>query len=97
MSQYDETTEKNAEERFPRETTTRCDGKVSILGDNERRREGFTAGRNSAKESLEILARALEHIEGLCSLSKTGTSIPRAAACDAIAAVKARGDYPFEE
>jgi hypothetical protein len=50
----------------------------------------FTAGRNSAKESLGILARALQHIKD--NMIEDYSSID-----EAIAQVKERGDWPLPE
>lgn len=64
----------------------------------------FTAGRNSAKESLSIALRALERAKGFFDLVANQTAVPREmnfperdAVIEAIAQIKSRGDYiPME-
>ena len=86
MSQFDETTENKAEEYA-----------ISKLPLNfywkEAYKTAFKETRNSAKESLAILARALDFHEGSCVTAEG----QRSSAAYAIAAVKARGDWPLEE
>ncbi len=94
MSQFDLTTEnlrqQSAELGF------------EILG----RHEDWAAGRNSAKESMENLARALEAVRysGACfcavSIGHPNMGGSHANSCrvatEAIDKVKARGDWPLE-
>jgi hypothetical protein len=56
---------------------------------------GFRCGRNSAKESLEILARALEAVA--CKPGSGRRDFYGDIAAKAIADVKQRGDWPLEE
>lgn len=89
MSQFDQTTEKKSEEYCPdRDVTIPGRGKIHI---RHSKREGFEAGRNSTKASLEILARAVEK----CANEKFNPV--RGAALEAIAQVKANGDWPLGE
>lgn len=79
MSQFDSTTEKKSEE-FAKSG--------AVLDKNEFPYGwGFQEGRNSAKESLEILARFVEAAPRSMDLLHE--------AQQAIAAVKARGDWPL--
>lgn len=57
-------------------------------------KDGFAAGRNSARESLMILARAVERYYGVSARGPDGFI---EYASEAIVAVKARGDWPLEE
>lgn len=94
MSQFDETTEKKAE-----------DYRNSYVLRHDLHRIGFTVGRNSAKESLEILARAVLHYERMFedwAMSSGAQTLeqardPESKATKAIAAVKARGDWPLPD
>lgn len=91
MSQFDETTKAKAKELYvlPEELA-------------EPRAFGFTKGRDSAKPSLEILARALQEIntqpcDELFLNMKSWVFSAKREADKAIAEVKTRGDWPLEE
>lgn len=88
MTQFDQTTEKKAGE-----FALGPEGSHDKSWTNEMLSKGFTEGRNSAKESLEILARALDFHTGTCVTAEG----QRTSAAHAIAQVKARGDWPLEE
>lgn len=88
MTDFDKSTERKAEEylddtrkKYPNE-----------LFEKHALKYDFTAGRNSAKESLEILARDVEISACNCD-SRYEVTCHR---CETIAAVKARGDWPLE-
>ena len=90
MSDFEKTTERKAaeygvEHNFQRQDKVRA----------------FKAGRNSAKESLEIACRALDQSSShsmYCIVEGRPTAkAGECDACDAIAAVKARGDWPAPE
>ncbi len=88
MSQFDEKTERNAEKYCS------PDGYL----DPAYNRADFIAGRNSAKESLKIFARMAER--ECCCPGETNWTTGKPILCDiceAIAAVKALGDWPLEE
>lgn len=101
MSQFDQTTERKAEVYSITNSSfsdcPTCNGKERGL------ELGFEAGRNAAKESLEILAKALLQCKveyafrGLPSESKMFTAQVVLKLEDAIAQVKARGDWPLGE
>lgn len=90
MTDFDKTTERKAEE-------------CPAVPWNTPMINGFKAGRSSAKESLEILAKAME--EEVAEDCGCGFDEPmgegyRGGTCrlhEAIAAVKARGDWPLPE
>lgn len=85
MSQFDETTKARAAEHSL--------GRVPIPALD------FTAGRNSAKDSLEILARAVKNIESVAVIGSTSKVFRDIAKhCrEATASTRARGDWPLEE
>lgn len=95
MTQYEETTKAKAE-------TYENEVYVENFASGG---EAFTAGRDSAKPSLEILARALEDADRALSPIKFGSvkdDGTRKRVVDAhfvietaIAEVKARGDWPL--
>jgi hypothetical protein len=95
MTDFDKTTEKLIEKKYP--------WRVQEPNPTPYEREGFEAGRSSAKESLEILARAVEHYESFRWRHVfqlwpfTRSDVVSRRATKAIAAVKARGDWPLEE
>lgn len=87
MSQFDESTVRKAEEykeSFP---------KFETPAFNWRHVSGFKAGRNSAKESLEILAKKFEWM--LSEYNEWEASRMLDEINEAIAKVKARGDWPL--
>lgn len=93
MSQFDQTTEAKAKDFAPTGSGMNYHGGPGWW--TEDMRKGFTAGRNSTKASMEILARALKdvaykHPECFC-MDQVGI------AEQAIAQVKANGDWPLEE
>lgn len=81
MSQYDKTTEALIERELKKVLEPELE-EVLI--------RGITRGRASAKESLEIAVRALENIR----CGKGSNSHNFNTACEALAAIKERGDYP---
>lgn len=94
MSQFDKKTESKAAERYPFKYIDSEPTWMDVPrynGRQELARCDFTAGRISAKESLEILAKAVSFYSGEFLVQSNSV------AGDAIAAVKARGDWPLEE
>lgn len=86
MSQFEGSTEKKAAAAHAMIADTK-----DLLALKWEYIEAWKCGRNSARESLEILARALE------SIAKASAQIWEArVAEEAIAAVKQRGDWPIE-
>lgn len=103
MSQFDQTTEKKAEEFT--ELAVRVNCKYTPEAQKEDYgfgiSHGFKNGRNSTKASMEILARAAAEIEELDSDPfNHHKDASKCAICkmkEAIAQVKANGDWPLEE
>jgi hypothetical protein len=88
MSQFDETTKSKSKEWRER-IKSRLWPKYGET-DFNLIEESFIECRNQDKESLKILAKAIVELEKLSPLvENSGTK--------AIAAVKARGDWPLEE
>lgn len=83
MSQFDQTTEKKAHDWW-RDNSRFCTGNLT---------NAYRSGRNSAKESLEILARALLEIRDKHPGDAVEWSMLKADA--AIYNVRARGDWPL--
>lgn len=73
------------------ETTQRLSEEKATAGQNFNDRLCWRSGRNSTKESLAILARAVEEV------SSFDVDDPMDHLHRAIAAVKSRGDWPLEE
>jgi hypothetical protein len=84
---FDQTTERKAEEYCPREYGALPKDILKQAVDD------FSGGRNSAKESLVELARAVENMTHY----RVNSYEYQALAKEAIAAVKARGDWPLSE
>lgn len=91
MTQFDQTTEKKAEERLPA-------SRHPLLMDGIiREREIWRDGRNSAKPSLKILARAIRDILEVESMrTDTRKSFLQEDCEEAIAKVKKLGDWPLD-
>lgn len=86
MSDFDKSTERKAEE-FAKTYSPTDPGSALRLSD------AFNSGRNSAKESTEIFARAMEEAKGYYEREAPGYAYLTVK--NAITAVKARGDWPL--
>lgn len=106
MSQYDKTTEAKAEEFASLGVMPEA---ASEMHEPGRVREAFKAGRASAKGSLELAIEALEEIGAplgvplslvqgdirqACRDLNQEREDKRKRACEALAAIRERGDYP---
>lgn len=100
VSDFEKTTERKAEEYANMEHDRRTEEPKPDAW--YRTRRAYIAGRAGPRESMKILASALERINGFCEHDEAGGEL-----CDcstqmshdaerAIAEVKARGDYPLE-
>lgn len=92
-NQFDETTERKAREDHAMIPDTK-----DVLALKWEYIAAWKAGRDSAKESLEILATAMEEISGkFGDTTQLGfdRQIDKKLAAETIAQVKARGDWPL--
>lgn len=81
MSQFDETTDARGKE---------------IYEDSYSKRGAFCSGRNSTKDSLQILAWAVEEKPCNCVDSGMAPRMIKCQRCHDISQVKANGDWPLD-
>lgn len=89
MSQFDQTTEKKAEDLCLNSFQT-FDPKTDCCG------RAFIKGRNSAKESLVIFAKYL-HRQGCSCFQTHNGPLQICLRCVTIGAIQDRGDWPLED